>query len=123
MGNACTATIKIKNDLNDTMTLNDANLSDGKWSKYPKESLTPGFNDTAAKAESKDCAMIGPEGYIKYGIPDGTTFMIRFSVPYGNSDNYLHCTAEGSKAGRYKISIDDFSADGKSPSGTITVSR
>lgn len=122
MGNACKGTISISNQLTSALTCNDYNLSDGKWDSSPVTTLAVKYSGKAAEAISKDCAMIGPDGYIIYGHPDGTTFIIRFAVPYGNSDNYLRCTVDGPRASKYSVTVDGFASSGKTVAGTITIS-
>jgi hypothetical protein len=97
-------TYAVDNQAGQTMTLNDYQLSSGKWGERPATSIANGTKKAPAfVAQSKDDELIGPSGYVKYGLPDGTVMIIRFAVPYGTSSQYLQATFEGPRAGQYKI--------------------
>lgn len=121
-------TYKITNNAGDDLTLNDASLGSGKWGDYPVTTVSNGASGQQAfVAQSKDDALVGPDGTVKYGLPNGTVMIIRFSVPYGTSSVYCHATLDGPRASRYetKVHQDDYHRSnggaGKRTTYTVTL--
>lgn len=111
-------TYAVDNKSGQVLTLADFGLSSGKWGTRPSASIAVDAKaEPAFVAQSKDDALVGPEGYVKYGMPDGTTMIIRFSVPYGTSSQYLQATFEGPRSGAYKIDPNPPDTDQKRSNG------
>ncbi len=122
MGNATSFTINIDNQLTDDLTLNDyQNPPDmGKWSTTPVTTIDENtIKNTAAKVLGKTCSMYGSGANMTYGISNGTTFIIKFSAPYGSSSPTISATASGSRAANYVVTHT--SVSGYNPTSTVTI--
>ena len=95
----------VENETGETFTLNDAHMDRGVFDGDIKKKLEDGYKGTEEDptfvARSLKDARVGYEGFVKYGLPDGTVMVSRFWKRDSGSHE-LRVTFDGPRAGRYK---------------------
>ena len=91
---ARSTTVKFNNTTSETLTLTDANLSHGVWSRnlYPPKTIAP--KSSATWMSESDGFMTGTEGTVTYLSSKGNV-TIHWDNPYVGSNSYSDSAPSG----------------------------
>ena len=96
------------NNTKENMHFTDCGLTHGVWAMTAVPVIAPGHHAFPAfSATSHSDALVGPQGYLTYTLPNGAALKITFDVPYMlDHEPWVRTHLTGANSELYRTEID-----------------